>query len=85
MNEKRIPDMLLALDNIQETSPIRADAEMKAGRTLWSMYHEQLAMDEGDPGKLTAAEMQDLTVKANGILKAAIDRQVKPTSTRSRR
>lgn len=76
MNEKRIPDMLLALDNIQLTSPIRAEAEMKAGRSLWSLYQEQLAMDEGAANKLSAAEMQDITVKANKILGDAIKRQV---------
>jgi hypothetical protein len=75
INEKRTADMMTALNNIQEESPVRAEAEMKAGRTLWVMYQEQLGMDEGTPGKLAAADMQALAVQANGLLEKAIERQ----------
>ena len=75
MNEKRIPDMLAALENITEASTVRADAEMKAGQTLWMMYSEQLGLDDGAPNKLPAAEMQALGAQANALLDKAIERQ----------
>jgi hypothetical protein len=78
MNEKRSADVLTALENITKESPVRVGAEMQAGRSLWGVYQEQIAKDEGAPGKLTAAELQDVAVKANGILEKAVERQ-RPT------
>lgn len=75
INEQNVAEILNALANLQEAWPGRAGAEMRAGRAMWVRYGQQLGLDEGAPGKLPAAEFQDLIVKANGILEKAIERQ----------
>ena len=75
INEQNIPEVLRALDNIPDGAPIRASAEMRAGRALWVKYGEQLVLDEGAPNKMPAKELQDLTVRANAVLEKALERQ----------
>lgn len=74
MSERRIPDMLDALKNITPGSTVRSDAEMKAGRTLWALYGEQLTLDEGAPNKLDAKAMGELAQNAHDLLNAAMER-----------
>ncbi|MCE9603683.1 MAG: hypothetical protein K8U03_02145 [Planctomycetia bacterium] len=75
INEKNLPDILLALGSIQETAAIRSDAEMRAAGTLWGLYSEQLGIDDGAPTKMPAADMQNLAVQTNAILEKAIERE----------
>lgn len=75
MSEKKIPEMLDALNHITPESTVRADAEMKAGRTLWALYGEQLTLDENAPNKLEAKAMGELAQQAHDLLNAAIERQ----------
>jgi hypothetical protein len=75
INEKNSAEILKTLGNIRPESEIRADAEMRAGRTLWALYSEQLILDDGTPGKMPAAEMQKLAAEANKILDQAMERE----------
>jgi len=75
INEKNSAEILRALGNIRPESEIRADAEMRAGRTLWALYSEQLILDDNTPGKMPAAEMQTLATEANKILDQAMERE----------
>ena len=74
INEKNVADILKTLGNIQETAAMRSDAEMRAGSTLWSLYNEQLTLEDGDPGKPPAEKLQELAKTANGILAKAVER-----------
>ncbi|MGC3967524.1 MAG: hypothetical protein QM775_09190 [Pirellulales bacterium] len=75
INEKNVADILTTLGKIQETAALRADAEMRAGSTLWSLYNEQLTLEDGDPGKPTAEKLQEVAKTANDILAKAVERE----------
>lgn len=75
INEKNIPEILNTLAGIQESSPIRANAEMRAGVSLWSQYSVQTTLAEGAPSKMPPAELQKLLVDVNGVLEKAYERE----------
>jgi len=75
INEKNVPAILSSLENIQETAPLRSDAEMRAATALWSLYSLQLTLDDGAPSKLPAAEQQKLAVDTNAILEKTFARE----------
>lgn len=75
INEKNVADILMTLGKIQETSEMRAEAEMRAGSTLWALYNEQLSLDDGDPSKPAAEKLQELVKTANEVLEKGVERR----------